>query len=305
VENHRELNIVTGAFGYTGKYLTRLLLKRGIAVRTLTNHRPRTSPYGEAVEALSFNFDDPDKMAESLGGATTVFNTYWIRFERGELTFDRATRNVERLIEAAKRARVRRFVHIGIANASVDSPLPYFRGKGMIEQFLRDSRLSHAIIRPTVIFGDEDILINNIAWSLRRFPIFAIPGDGNYRVQPVFVEDVAKLAVNAAQQVENVEIDAVGPETYTFNDLVRKIGEVIGRPPRLVHVNPTVALAVSSAIGWAMHDVMLTRDEIRGLSANLLMSSEPYTAPTRLSEWLTRHRDQIGLEYASELARRR
>lgn len=304
MENHRELNIVTGAFGYSGKYITERLLARGIAVRTLTGHPNHPNPFGDRVEVAPFNFDRPEALTESLRGATTIYNTYWIRIERGGLTFDRAVRNVENLIDAARRAGVRRFVHISITNASADSPLPYFRGKGVIENFLRGAGISHAIIRPAVIFGAEDILINNIAWSVRRFPIFTVPGDGNYRLQPVFVEDLADLLVNAGQEAENVERDAVGPEIFSFNQLIRTIAGTLGRRAHLLHVPPAIALAFTSLFGLVMHDVMLTRNEVHGLSDNLLISPNPPTAPTRLSEWLARNATTLGASYASELAKR-
>ena len=193
-----ELNVVTGAFGYTGRYIARELLASGARVRTLTNHARVDDPLARQLEIAPFNFDRPDDLARSLDGVATVFNTYWIRFPHRGLDFDRAVSNLRTLIDAAQRAGVRRFVHVSITNADAGSPLPYFRGKGLIEDHLARSGLSHAIVRPAVIFGAEEILLNNIAWMLRRIPLFAIPGDGNYRLQPVFVEDLAKLALDAA-----------------------------------------------------------------------------------------------------------
>jgi NADH dehydrogenase len=304
LDNQQELNIVTGAFGYTGKYITRRLLERGVRVRTLTGHPAHPNPFGETVEALPFNFERPAALVESLRGATTVFNTYWIRFERGNMTFARAVHNIQTLIEASRQAGVRRFVQISITNAAATSPLPYFRGKGVIENTLRESGLSHAIVRPTVIFGPEDILINNIAWSLRSFPVFAIPGTGEYRLQPVFVEDLAELAVNAAQRSTNIQLDAVGPEVFTFNELVHLLADLLGRTVRIVHAPPMLALFCTAILGRFMGDVMLTADEIRGLTANLLVSPNPPTAPTQLTTWLKGHLANIGRTYASELARR-
>jgi uncharacterized protein YbjT (DUF2867 family) len=304
LKNDQQLNVVTGAFSYTGKYIARRLLERGIAVKTLTAHPAQSNPFGNAVAAIPFNFERPAALADSLRGAATVFNTYWIRFERGAMTFDRAVQNITTLIEATRQAGVRRFVQISITNASAASPLPYFRGKGVIEETLRASGLSYVIMRPTVIFGPEDILINNIAWSLRRFPIFAVPGDGEYRMQPVFAEDLAELAVNAAQQADNVELDAVGPEIFSFDELVQLLARNLGRNARILHVPPAIALLCASGIGRIMGDVMLTADEIRGLAANLLVSRESPTAPTRLSDWLSRNAANVGVRYASELAKR-
>jgi len=299
------LNIVTGAFGYSGSYITRLLLERSDHVRSLTAHPVRPNPFGNAVETAPFNFDRPEALAQSLAGVDTVFNTYWIRFPHHAMTFERAIANVKTLIDAAKRAGVRRFVHISITNASPDSPLPYFRGKGIVEKARADSGLSYAILRPAHLFGgDDEILTNNIAWLLRKFPFFAIPGDGSYRLQPIHVGDLARIAIDAADGDRNVTLDAVGPETYTFNDFVGVIKRTLAARARIVHVSPAIAFLLVSTIGRFTRDVVLTRDEIRGLMATLLVSNGPTTAPTRFSDWLARNAHSVGIRYVSELARR-
>ena len=227
----------------------------------------------------------------------------WIRFTRGQVTFEKAIENTRTLIKAAEDAGVRRIVHVSITNASANSPLPYFRGKGLLEEAITSSRLSYAIVRPTVIFGNEDILINNIAWFLRRFPLFPIFGSGSYRVQPIFVEDVAEIAVSAAHQSDNVTIDATGPETFTFEGLIRLIATKVGSSARLIHVRPWLALFLSRLTGYIVRDVVLTRDEIEGLMANLLISEGPPMGQTRLSDWLEQNMGLIGVSYASELSR--
>jgi NADH dehydrogenase len=298
-----ELNVVTGAFGYTGKYIARRLLAQGRQVRTLTAHPERPDPFGGQVSAAPLNFDRPAELARGLQGATTLYNTYWIRFAYGGLTFEQAVENSRRLIHAAQEAGVRRIVHVSITHASSESPLPYFRGKGLVEEAIRQSGLSYAMVRPTVIFGTEDILINNIAWLLRRFPVFAVPGSGEYRLQPVFVEDMAAIAVEAGQQAENLVLDAVGPDVYTFDELVRLIAARVGSRARLVHVPPGPALWLSRLVGGLVNDVVLTPDEIQGLMASLLVSERPPTGQTRLSDWLAAHAGQVGTRYASELQR--
>ncbi len=298
-----ELNAVTGAFGYTGKYITRELLSMGRRVKTLTGHPGRQNPFGDQVSVAPFNFNSPTELMESLRGATTLYNTYWVRFPRQQVSFRKAVENTETLIHAAEQAGVRRIVHISITNASEESTLPYFRGKGMVESAIMRSSLSYAIIRPTVIFGPEDILINNIAWLLRRFPVFAVPGTGNYRLQPVFVEDVAEIAVSAAIEDKNVVIDAVGPETYGFDELVRLIAEKVDSRAKIVHLRPGLALFLSRLVGYAVNDVILTRDEVAGLMANLLVSDGPPTGETRLGDWLDENAESVGTKYASELNR--
>jgi len=298
-----ELNVVTGAFSYTGKYITERLLSMGEEVRTLTGRPDYENPFGQQVKTFSFNFDRPGDLTESLLGAKTLYNTYWVRYPHGPLSFDKAMKNNKILIAAAEEAGIRRIVHISITNPSEDSPFPYFRGKALVEKAITQSRLSYAIIRPTVIFGPEGILINNIAWLLRKFPIFAIPGSGDYRIQTVFVEDMAGIAVSAGQKDENLVIDTVGPEVYTFDELVRLIANKINKRARIVHIRPVLALFFARLIGYAVKDVVITGDEIDGLMSNLLISQGEPTAPTRFSDWLEKNADKLGRRYISGLKR--
>lgn len=298
-----ELSVVTGAFGYTGKYITRRLLSLGKRVRTLTGHPNRENPFGLQVSIFPFDFDNPIQLKESLQGATTLYNTYWVRFPRGQVTFDKAVENTKTLIKAAEEAGVHRIVHISITNPSEASPFPYFKGKALVEKAITHSKLSYAIIRPTLIFGTECILINNIAWLLRRFPIFTIFGSGDYRVQPVSVEDVAEIAISAGQKEENIVMDAVGPEIYTFEELVRLISNKIHSKAKIIHVKLELALFLAKLISYAVKDVVITKDEMEGLMQNLLVSESHPTGQMRFSEWLEQNAKSVGIKYASELKR--
>ncbi|MBC8504585.1 MAG: NAD(P)H-binding protein [Anaerolineales bacterium] len=294
---------ITGAFGYSGKYITERLLAKGNQVITLTGHPNRKNPFNKEVQAYPFNFNNLDALAESLQGVDTLFNTYWVRFSHGDITFENAVDNTRSLFNAAKRVGVRRIVHVSITNPIIDSPLPYFKGKAQLEQDLKVSGLSYAIIRPTVIFGVEDILINNIAYLLRRFPLFIIPGSGDYRLQPIYAEDLADIAVAAGEQSENLIIDAVGPKIYSFNELVKEIRAAVGSNAKLIHISPFLALAMSRLLGLALGDVVLTNDEIQGLMADLLVSDKAPTGKKELKEWLHENADTVGMHYASELKR--
>lgn len=301
--DNESFSVVTGAFSYTGKYIAQRLLDTGKQVRTLTGHPNRTDPFQGKVTAMPFNFDNPDELTRSLEGANTLYNTYWVRFPRGEITHDTAVENTRTLIAAAKDAGVSRIVHISVTNASIDSPLPYFRGKALQEEATKASGLTYAIIRPALVFGIEDILINNIAWSLRKFPIFTMFGSGQYRVQPIYVGDFAEVVVEAGQQEGNVTIDAVGPDILTFEEMVRLLASKIGKSPRFIHMRPGLALAFSSLVGLFARDVVLTRNEIEGLMAELLATDSTPTGQTRLSDWLDENADMLGKSYKSELER--
>jgi len=298
-----EVNVITGAFSYTGKYITSRLLAMGKHVRTLTGHPNNPNPFGEQVTVFPFNFDKPGELVKSLQGATTLYNTYWIRFAHGSLTFDQAVANTKLLFNAAKEAGVQRVVHISITNPAETSRLPYFKGKAILEQALINSNLSYAIIRPTVIFGAEDILINNITWLIRRFPVFPIFGSGTYRLQPIYVEDMADLVVQAGQEDGHSLIDAVGPDIFTFEELVRLIARKLHRRVLFTHVNPGLAFYMAKIVEPLVGDVLITRDEITGLMANLLISQHAPTGHTHLSQWLDENADKVGKAYASELGR--
>lgn len=295
--------VITGAFSYTGKYATRLLLGRGYRVRTLTYHPERENHFKESVQVFPYNFDNPDQLSQNLRGASTLINTYWVRFPRGETTFETAVQNTRTLITAAKDADIKRIIHVSIANPSAESPLGYYKGKAQLEQAVIDSGLSYSILRPTVIFGSEDILINNIAWFIRRFPVFGIPGDGRYAIRPIYVEDMAHLIVDAVAQSENTVLNAVGPETFTFEKLVRLIAAKVGRSVRLVHLPMPLAYLSTLVTGWFVGDVVLTWEEYKGLMANLLAPQGPSAGQTRLSDWLTENHERVGRRYASEVVR--
>lgn len=301
-----EVQVVTGAFGYSGRHIAARLLERGLAVRTLTNAAPqRTASPAERIAVYPLAFDQPARLVAALRGATVLYNTYWVRFEYRDFNHATAIANTLRLFAAAKEAGVRRVVHVSITNPSADSPLPYFRGKAQLEQALMASGLSYAILRPAVLFGHDDILVNNIAWMLRRLPVFGIFGDGQYRLRPIHVEDFANLAFAQAAATENTIVDAVGPETFTYRGLVEALGRIIGHPRPIMSVAPAIGCATAWLLGCLVRDVVLTRDEIAGLMAGLLDTPAPATGRTALTDWATRHATTLGRRYASELARRR
>jgi uncharacterized protein YbjT (DUF2867 family) len=292
------VHAVTGAFGYSGKYIARRLLAAGCPTITLTNSTDRANEFGGLLPAHPFNFEKPGKLVESLRGVDVLYNTYWVRFNHPTFTHADAVQNTLILFEAAQRAGVRRVVHVSITNPSEDSRLEYFRGKARLERALRESGISHAILRPTVLFGKEDILINNIAWAIRHLPVMGVFGDGQYRVQPIYVDDLAALAVAQGQQADF-------PETYTYRDMVAEIARQIGVRRPIVSVPPALGYLTGKALSTLVDDVMITREEIEGLMSGLLYVDAPPAGTTRLSEWLSHNADTLGRRYTSELARRR
>lgn len=278
---------VTGATSYTGRFIARRLAGLGHEVRGLTRA----------------DLAEPDRLAAALEGTDTVYNTFWIRFERGPITYAWAIERSRLLFDAARRAGVRRIVHISVINAAHDAPTAYFRAKATVEDALIGCGVSHAIVRPTVTFGPGDILLNNLAWTLRRLPAFGIPGDGRYPIQPVHVEDVAEIAVAAATLADGTVVDAAGPDTFTFREFVALVREAVGSRAWVVPVPVGAALLAGRAIGLVVRDVVLTRDEVTELRARLMRSAVAPTGRIRLPDWLAANAETLGRRWASELDR--
>jgi nucleoside-diphosphate-sugar epimerase len=297
-------DLVTGAFSYSGSHIAQRLLDAGREVRTLTSHPGRRHRLQDRVQALAYRFDDPAALAHSMNGVSTLYNTYWVRFDRGQTTFANAVEHSRMLFSAARRAGVERIVHVSITNPSIDSSLPYFRGKALVEYALAQTGTPYAVVRPTWLFGGQrDVLVNNIAWILRHLPVFALPGDGSYLVQPVHVDDLARICIAAAAIGDDIVIDAAGPEKMAFAKLVALIRAAVGAHGPVIPLPPVVMAAAARALGLLVGDVVLTSDEITGLMHGLLVSSEPPRGHIVFSRWLDQHASSLGSSYANELRR--
>ena len=296
-------DVVTGAFSYTGGFIARTLLAEGRRVRTLTNHPQRPGAQDIKVDVAPLQFTDRAALVESLRGADVFYNTYWVRFRHGGIGFGDAIANTRILMSAAAEAGVRRVVHISVSNPSLESHLDYYAGKARTEEIVSESSLSWAVVRPTLIFGPGDILINNIAWLLRNMPVFLMPELGTYRVQPVAGEDVAQIAIWAAGQPENLTVDAAGPEIMSYAELVNSVGIAVRRRPPVVHLPAGLTLLAGSIVGLFVRDIVLTRQELDGLMQELLVSHEAPRGTQRVDDWLLRSAKSLGKSYASELSR--
>jgi NADH dehydrogenase len=209
--------------------------------------------------------------------------------------------NSRTLFQAAKRAGVRKIIHVSILHPSADSPYPYFRGKALVERALAESGLAYASLRPSVLFDERGVLLNNMAWLLRRLPIFGVGGRGSYRVRPTHVDDLARLALEAVTWPNDRIVDAVGPERPTFVELIEQIRDAVGSRARIVHVPAPVLLGMSKVLGAVMRDVLLTADEYRSMAEGLADSDAPTTGAVRVSDWLANHGNTLGTRYANEL----
>jgi NADH dehydrogenase len=297
-----QTDVVTGAFGYSGAAIARELLAAGHGVRTLTSHGDR-APAQTPVDVRPLDFTDPDGLARDLTGAHTLYCTYWIRFPHGDVTHDTAVANLKTLFDAAARAGIQRIVHVSITHADASSPYPYFRGKATVEQYLVSCGVPHAIVRPAILFGGDGVLLNNIAWLLRHLPVFAVGGRGDYRIRPIHVDDLARLCVRLGAGSETVTVDAVGPESVAFREMVVAIRAAVGSRSLIIPAPGWLIPAVSTVLSAMLRDVLLTSEEYNAMAAGLADSTAPAAGETSLTEWIAAHGDSLGRSYANELTR--
>lgn len=297
-----DCDVVTGAFGYSGAAIAASLRARGRQVRTLTNH-PERAPADSDIAVRPLDLDDSAELTASMCGAHTLYNTYWVRFAHGRVDHAAAVANSRTLFHAAAAAGIQRIVHVSITHAALESPYPYFRGKAQVEHILQEIGIPHAIARPAILFGDGGVLINNIAWLLRRVPIFAIGGRGDYRIRGIHVDDLAQLCTDVGNRTDTVTVDAVGPERSTFRELVEAIRATVGSKALLVPLPAPVLTITADLLGAVLRDRLLTADGYHAMADGLADSDAPTTGTTRLTDWITQHGPDLGLHYANEINR--
>ncbi len=296
--------VVTGAFGYSGKTITDYLLSDGYDVKTLTNSTNKPNPFGNKIEVAPLSFGDPQKLTESLTGYDALINTYWVRFNHKKFNHESAVENTKVLFDCAKKAGIKRIIHVSITNPSAESDLEYFKGKGILENYLQNSGINYSIIRPAVLFGKQDILINNIAWMARHLPVFGVFGKGDYKLQPIHVDDFANIIINEINKTENAIINAIGPETFSYKDLVKSIMNILKIKKKVFNAPPYIGYLAGRLISFLKKDVTITRAEIKGLMDNLLYVTTPPTGKIKLTDWVKENQNTIGVNYNSELQRR-
>jgi nucleoside-diphosphate-sugar epimerase len=295
-------DVVTGAFSYSGAAIAGALERSGRRVRTLTGHPGRAHP-DTAIDVRPLDFDDIVGLSSSLAGATTLYNTYWVRFPHGHDDHERAVANTRTLFHAARQAGIERIVHVSITHPSISSPYGYFRGKAQVERALAEVGVPFAVLRPAILFGGDGVLINNIAWLLRNLPVFGVGGKGDYRIRPMHIDDLAALAVAAGAARTDTVIDAVGPERPTFLELVTLIREAVGSRSLIVRVPGVAVPALASLLGLVLRDVLLTGDEFRAMAEGMADTDGPTTGTISVSAWIRDHAGELGRSYANEIDR--
>jgi NADH dehydrogenase len=292
--------VVTGAFSYIGSAVAHELRQRGWSVHTLTNRRQ--PPGAEAITTAPLRFE-PEHLERELRGADALVSTYWVRLPYAGQGFDTAVANSRTLIAAAARARVGRLVSVSVSNADASSSLGYYRGKAQVDAAVRAAGLPHAIVRPTLVVGPRDVLTSNIAWFLRRFPVFPVPDGGRYRVQPITLDDTGRVVADAVEARGDLDVDAAGPEIMTFRAYVRLVARACGVRRWIVGAPAWLSLLGLRLLQPLLHDVVLTREELEGLAQEKLVSRQPPRGSESVTEWLLANGASLGRRYVNDLDR--
>jgi NADH dehydrogenase len=296
--------LITGASGFIGGAIADRLID-GARIRSLTSH-PGKNRFGDRVQSFPYDFARPAAMADAFRGVDVFVNSYYVRFNYGNWTFARAVEISRQMVALARAAGVAKIVHVSVSNASETSDLPYYSNKARIEQVVSTSGLPYTILRPAIVVGPGDILVNNIAYFLRRLPVFTMFGGGDYRAQPITLDAFADAAVEAVKgRYPNEVIPIAGPRDWRFVDMVRAIRGAVGSRAAIVPSPAWVALVGLKAAGVVLRDVVLTSDEIKGLTRGYLCAAAPLRRGADFGDWLAQPAvaETLGRAYSSELAR--
>ncbi len=296
---------VTGALGYSGKIITEKLLENGFEVISFTNSLHKPNIFKEKITLKPFHFDQPHVLFENLKDVDVLINTYWVRFNHTKFSHQEAVENTKILMSQATKAGVKKIIHTSITNPNVSSKLEYFKGKGKLEEYLKNLSVQYSILRPSVFFGMNDILINNMAWMIRNLPIMGVFGDGSYQLQPIHIDDFADLIIKEIHSTNSNEINANGPETFTYKELISLIMKTLNINKPIYNTPPFIGYCIGKMISWLKNDVTITREEIKGLMQNYLYIDDIPKGKIKLSVWLEENKNSIGKIYANELERRK
>ncbi|HZW36398.1 MAG: complex I NDUFA9 subunit family protein [Deltaproteobacteria bacterium] len=298
--DYREV-LVTGGTGFVGTHVCRALIARGFLPRLLVREGSEgriPADVRSACRVTPGDITNRESVEYAVQGTMAVVHLVGIIREspRQDVTFERlhvdATRNV---VDAARRWEVSRLIHMSAlgAGARPVKPAGYFDTKGRAEELVRQSGIPWTIFRPSVIFGPGDQFLGELAGILRIAPVVPVPGDGSYRLQPVFIGDVAKGFTDAllSSGTEGKVFEVGGPERFSYNELLDKVAASVGRRARKVHVPLSLLRPVVSRL-QRYRGFPLTTDQLEMLLGESICDPDPFYSafgftPLSLSDYLS------------------
>jgi len=262
---------VFGGTGFLGRRVVRHLGSHGLSARIASRH-PGPSK-GSALQSIRADIEDDDAVEAAVAGAYGVVNAVSLYVERGTMTFQALhVRAAERLARLAKRAGVEQLVHVSGIGADAASRSPYIRSRGQGELAVKATFANAVIVRPAVMFGEDDAFLNTVVKLLKRLPAYPL-GGGLTRLQPVFVEDVAEAIARAfnSEVAHSVTYELGGPRVYTYKELLTEVADRLGKSPVFVSV-PFPLWHILARITEMLPGAPLSRNQVELMETDTIAS---------------------------------
>jgi uncharacterized protein YbjT (DUF2867 family) len=281
---------ITGGTGFVGSHVARELLGAGHSVMLISRHRDSTESgleqeFNGRVEIAKIGIDDPAELAKAFTGCDAVVHCAGINREIGRQTYDAVhiagTRNV---IDACKCAGVPKISITSFLRARPDCGSPYHESKFDAEELVRNSGLEFTVFKPGVIYGRGDHMLDHLSHAFHTFPVFAFVGFEDKPIQPLAVEDFARLVAAAAttDELDGRTIAVTGPEELTLSAAVRRVAEAADKRPLLYFKAPLWFHRILARICEATMKVpLLSIGQVRILSEGIVEPCGDYELPPK------------------------
>ena len=276
-----QLVTIIGGSGFVGRYVVRLLAQKGWRIKVVCR-RPELAGYLQPlgsvgqIRAVKGNIRDTRSIRRAIEGSDAIVNLAGILSQSGPQSFDDVhTEGARRIAEAAKTFEICNYVHVSALGANLRSKAHYARSKALAEQKALDACPMTVILRPSVIFGEEDEFFNRFAAMARMSPFLPAIGFGRTKFQPVYVVDVAKaiVAVLDGKAVPGETYELGGPAVYTLKELLHLTQRYSGRTQRTIPI-PFMLAMIKGAILQYLPGKLLTIDQVRMLKDNCIVSTK-------------------------------
>lgn len=261
---------VTGASGFVGRNLLAALAGSGHDIRALVHTRRPDSAAGERLEYVPADVHDLPSLRKALAGVEVVYHLVGIIVETKKLTFERTvaegTRNV---VRAARDCGVKKIIYVSALGTSATSETKYFQTKWLAEEAIRTSGLDHVILRPSLIYGPGDQSLSRLHRLLKYSPLMPIVGDGRYRLQPIFIDDLVQVLVPALTETgaSGRTIEMGGPEAFEFRQMTGIMKKVFNYRRLNIYIPFSLVRAVARVMETFLKPAPVTVDQLMMLRA--------------------------------------
>jgi NADH dehydrogenase len=272
--------LLTGGTGFVGGNLVGELLKDSREVRCMVRDPAKATRLKEVgCELIRGDITDLSTVLKAVDDKIdTVIHLVGILSEPKGKTFRSVhTEGTRNMVEACEKRGVKRYLHISALGTRHGARSEYHRTKWDAEEIIRGSGLEYTIFRPSVIFGKEDRFTNLFASVIKISPVIMVPGNGKNLFQPFFVKDLTRIMAASLDKAETIKkvYEVGGPTRYTFDALIDKLAEVLGKRVHKVHVPMTLMRPGAALAEAILPKPPITRDQLLMLEEDNVTDQRP------------------------------